>query len=59
MRLSETLDQACRLDPSSAGFALGVRSALDGLSPGNRSAIGGGPVRQAPCMVIARGALIR
>jgi predicted metal-dependent enzyme (double-stranded beta helix superfamily) len=31
-RLSEALDQACRLDPSSAGFALHVRSALDGLS---------------------------
>ncbi len=32
MRLSEALDQAYRLDPSSAEFALGVRSALDGLS---------------------------
>ncbi|MFK4447029.1 putative metal-dependent enzyme (double-stranded beta helix superfamily) [Caballeronia udeis] len=31
-RLSEALDQACRLDPSSAGFALGVRSALHDLS---------------------------
>jgi len=31
-RLSDALDQACRLDPSSAGFALGVRSALSGLS---------------------------
>ncbi|MDN7176489.1 cysteine dioxygenase family protein [Caballeronia sp. SEWSISQ10-4 2] len=30
--LSQTLDQACCLDPSSAGFALGVRAALSGLS---------------------------
>jgi predicted metal-dependent enzyme (double-stranded beta helix superfamily) len=30
--LSQTLDQACCLDPSSAGFALGVRAALGGLS---------------------------
>src|SRR5260370_6212148 len=30
--LSQTLDQACCLDPSSAGFALGLRAALGGLS---------------------------
>src|ERR1700686_3996695 len=28
----QTLDQACCLDPSSAGFALGLRAALGGLS---------------------------
>jgi predicted metal-dependent enzyme (double-stranded beta helix superfamily) len=31
-RLSDALDQACCLDPLSAGFALGVRSALNNLS---------------------------
>ncbi|MGX7002606.1 cysteine dioxygenase [Caballeronia sp. KNU42] len=31
-RLSDALDQACCLDPSSAKFALGVRTALTGLS---------------------------
>ncbi|WP_158936614.1 cysteine dioxygenase family protein [Burkholderia sp. S171] len=31
-RLSDALDQACCLDPSSARFALSVRSALNGLA---------------------------
>jgi len=31
-QLSNALDQACCLDPSSKGFALGVRTALDRLS---------------------------